>query len=142
MALLLTSRPGYAVNLMKYFDSVFINIGYDIKRRLEFIDKFAAETACEESESYFQSFKARIEADGVLSELCRNPLNLSILCMLVGETNLDLPKTRTALYEEVGIVYFYITSVHLLPLVHCLFLYSHLSLFPRGFKCFQVICDR
>ena len=104
MALLLTSRPGYAVNLMKYFDSVFINIGYDIKRRLEFIDKFAAEMACEESESYFQSFKARIEADGVLSELCRNPLNLSILCMLVGETNLDLPKTRTALYEEVGIV--------------------------------------
>ena len=89
---------------MKYFDSVFINIGYDVGRRLEFIDKFAAETSTAESAPSFESFKARMEADGVLSELCRNPLNLSILSMLVGETNLELPKTRTALYEEVRII--------------------------------------
>ena len=44
-------------------------------------------------------FKQRLQADSVLSRLCRNPLNLCILCLLLEEnTTASLPQTKTDLY--------------------------------------------
>jgi hypothetical protein len=101
VSVLITSRPGFCFNLMKHFDSIFMNIGYDEKNRQLFIEKFCTEIASTDyEETAFTEFKDRLKADNILNELCRNPLNLSILCMLVAETNIYVPHTRTALYME------------------------------------------
>ena len=47
----------------------------------------------------FEAFKQRLQADSVLSRLCRNPMNLCILCLLLEEnTTASLPQTKTDLY--------------------------------------------
>ena len=49
VTLLVTSRPGFALNMLRYFDSLLVIVGYGQQERIQFIDKFSA--AFEEEES-------------------------------------------------------------------------------------------
>ena len=101
ISVLVTSRPGFTLNLLKHFDSTFVIVGYGEEQRIEFIEKFAS--ICDvASHEQFQSFKFRLSADQVLSHLCRNPLHLVILCMLLDDSESSdyLPQTKTELYDE------------------------------------------
>ena len=107
ISVLVTSRPGFALNMIKCFESIFVIVGYGEQQRLEFIRKFVAAMCEEQVLARFESFKARLVADEVLSQLCRNPLHLCILCLLIEDAattssaSSDLPQTKTELYQEV-----------------------------------------
>ena len=49
VTLLVTSRPGFALNMVRYFDSLLVIVGYGQQERLQFIDKFS--NAFEEEEN-------------------------------------------------------------------------------------------
>ena len=105
ISVLVTSRPGFALNMLKYFDSIFVIVGYGEQQRLEFIDKFLAAMDDPRALPRFEAFKQRLAADDVLGQLCRNPLHICILCMLVEDStqkagSTALPQTKTELYEE------------------------------------------
>lgn len=98
--MLVTARPGAVLSILKNFTSVFINVGYDAKRRSEFVLRFAREIASDSCQPLFEELINRFQFDSVLNDLCRNPLNLSILCMLIAESKATLPSSKTSLYQE------------------------------------------
>ena len=96
---LLTSRPQYAMHLLKYFDSQFTVNGYSQKRMDEFIKKYSSDMAV--PIETFDSLLKRINSYSSMKDICRNPLNLCFLCILCEERNGILPYTRTEIYDEI-----------------------------------------
>lgn len=96
---LLTSRPQYAMHLLKYFDSLFAVNGYSQKRMDEFIKKYASDMAV--PIETFDSLLKRINSYSSMKDICRNPLNLCFLCILCEERKGALPYTRTEIYDEI-----------------------------------------
>ena len=101
---LVTSRPGCALRLLGEFDAFYIIVGYGVEKRCEFVDRYATElvggsdirTSC-----MLDRLRRLLETDDAIADLCCNPLNLSILCMLFGERSGSPPRTRTELFSEV-----------------------------------------
>ena len=96
---LLTSRPQYAMHLLRYFDSQFEVNGYSEERMDEFIKKYSSDMAI--SIETFDSLKKCISNYHSMKDICRNPLNLCFLCILCEERKGVLPRTRTEIYDEI-----------------------------------------
>ncbi len=83
--LLVTSRPGFVKKRMKCFNLFFVNIGYDDIKQKEFIMKYSKEMTWDMAQ--VMALLGHLENNPALRELCKNPLNLTIVCMLFGEMN-------------------------------------------------------
>ena len=95
--LLITSRPSFMSSHVKSFDSVLLNIGYSADQQVEFVKKFIGDLA-EEKPS--EEFILKIRNDELVKDLCRNPLHLSILCMLQCDHGAEVPSSNTQLYQQ------------------------------------------
>ena len=96
---LLTSRPQYALHLLKYFDSLFVLNGYCQNQMDEFVEKFSLDM--DVPIETFQSLLERIKSNSSMKDIYRNPLNLCFLCILCEERGGNLPNTRTEIYDEI-----------------------------------------
>uniref|UniRef100_X1ZZK6 Caspase family p20 domain-containing protein n=2 Tax=Capitella teleta TaxID=283909 RepID=X1ZZK6_CAPTE len=90
--LLITSRPNFLENKQRHFESTFTVEGYDEEERLEHVKQYAAA----QETSPQQPFISMLEEESI-RDLCSNPLNLTLLCLL-REEDTQLRNTRTALY--------------------------------------------
>ncbi|ELU08487.1 hypothetical protein CAPTEDRAFT_208074 [Capitella teleta] len=92
--LLITSRPKYLQDKLKYFDSTFTLEGYDRQEQLEHVRRYAEYKKVESA-----PFESMLNEDNV-SDLCNNPLNLTLLCLLREEDTQWL-SSRTDLYTSI-----------------------------------------
>ena len=97
---LVTARPGFLCSHVKCFDSILLNIGYSAHQQIEFAKKFIEDIVGEDASEMYGDFIQKLDNDELMKDLCRNPLHLSILCMLQIEYGKDVPKSRTALYQQ------------------------------------------
>lgn len=95
---LVTSRPTHILPMLKHFDSLFVINGYDRHLRKEFVEKFAQEMDL--PFDYFSDLLQKTQKDSAFKDICRNPLNLSILCLLLVQQKDMLPTSRAGLYGE------------------------------------------
>ncbi|ELU17180.1 hypothetical protein CAPTEDRAFT_201063 [Capitella teleta] len=77
---LVCSRPAHLKQL-QIFDSIFVVSGFDEKHQVEYVDKFAKQGNL----SRGPLAELRLKMTNELQDLCRNPLILTILCMLCSE---------------------------------------------------------
>ncbi len=96
---LMTSRPQYALHLLKHFDSRFVVNGYSERMMEEFVQKYATDMGV--PLATFDAVLSRIRTFSSMKNLCRNPLNLCFLCILSEEREGDLPQSRTEIYDEI-----------------------------------------
>ena len=97
-SVLITTRPSFALELMRNIDTLFVNIGYDAKQKEQFIKKYAAEV--EHGEVDYSNMITSLQKNTVANDVSKNPLNLTILCMLYAANSQNFPQSKTALYEE------------------------------------------
>ncbi|ELT98313.1 hypothetical protein CAPTEDRAFT_186473 [Capitella teleta] len=94
--LLLTSRPNFLKNKLLHFHSTATVEGYNEKEQLEHVRRYA-----EHKKIASAPFESLIKEESV-RDLCNNPLNLTLLCLLrEEEEDTQLMLTRTALYTEI-----------------------------------------
>ncbi|ELT89826.1 hypothetical protein CAPTEDRAFT_195006, partial [Capitella teleta] len=89
--LLITSRPNFLQNKLSLFDSKFKVEGYDKEEQLKHVERYAAHQNIASA-----PFESMLEEESII-DLCSNPLNLTLLCLL-REEDTQLMITRTALY--------------------------------------------
>ncbi|ELU12675.1 hypothetical protein CAPTEDRAFT_204216 [Capitella teleta] len=92
--ILLTSRRGFLQEKLKYFDLIFEVEDYDEQQQLKHIERFA-----EHQKLPMSQFKSLLEVNEV-ENLCKNPLHLTLLCLLHIETDVRT-RTQTELYSEI-----------------------------------------
>ncbi|ELT98760.1 hypothetical protein CAPTEDRAFT_204371 [Capitella teleta] len=92
--LLITSRPNFLQNKLSLFDSKFKVEGYDIREQLQHVERYAAHQNIASA-----PFESMLEEESII-DLCSNPLNLTLLCLL-REEDTQLRITRTALYTSI-----------------------------------------
>ncbi|ELU18613.1 hypothetical protein CAPTEDRAFT_216908 [Capitella teleta] len=92
--LLITSRPYFLQNKLRHFESRFTVEGYDKEEQFEHVKRYADSKKIDPTQ-----FTSIPKEEGV-RDLCDNPLNLTLLCILREEDN-QLMYTRTALYTSI-----------------------------------------
>ncbi|ELU15272.1 hypothetical protein CAPTEDRAFT_193746 [Capitella teleta] len=92
--LLVTSRPNFLENKQQHFESRFKVEGYNYRERLEHVKRYA-----EHKNIASAPFESMLEEESII-DLCSNPLNLTLLCLL-REEDTQLRITRTALYTSI-----------------------------------------
>ncbi|ELT93144.1 hypothetical protein CAPTEDRAFT_214015 [Capitella teleta] len=92
--LLITSRPNFLQNKLSHFESTFAVEGYDKNEQLEYVKRYAGHKNID-SALFVSMLKEKSVRD-----LCNNPLNLTLLCLL-REEDTQLMNTRTALYTSI-----------------------------------------
>ncbi|ELU15937.1 hypothetical protein CAPTEDRAFT_213159, partial [Capitella teleta] len=92
--LLITSRPNFIKNKLLHFHSTATVEGYNEKEQLEHVRRYA-----EHKKIASAPFESLIKEESV-RDLCNNPLNLTLLCLL-REEDTQLMNTRTALYTAI-----------------------------------------
>ncbi|ELU15240.1 hypothetical protein CAPTEDRAFT_195773, partial [Capitella teleta] len=92
--LLVTSRPNFLENKLRHFESTFTVEGYNNRERLEHVKRYAEHQRIDPM-PFISMFK-----EESIPDLCSNPLNLTLLCML-REEDTQLRITRTALYTSI-----------------------------------------
>ncbi|ELT97839.1 hypothetical protein CAPTEDRAFT_210459 [Capitella teleta] len=92
--LLVTSRPNFLENKQRHFESTFTVEGYNNRERLQHVKQYA-----EHKNIASAPFESMLEEESI-RDLCSNPLNLTLLCLL-REEDTQLRITRTALYTEI-----------------------------------------
>ncbi|ELT87817.1 hypothetical protein CAPTEDRAFT_194205 [Capitella teleta] len=92
--LLITSRFNFLENKQRHFESRFTVEGYDEEERLEHVKRYA-----EHKNIASAPFESMLKDKSIL-DLCSNPLNLTLLCLL-REEDTQLRITRTALYTSI-----------------------------------------
>ena len=97
---LVTARPVFMSSHVKSFDSVLLNIGFSASQKTEFATKFIEDIVEKDASKKYADVMQKLQDDKLMKDLCRNPLHLSILCMLQIEYGKDVPKSRTALYQQ------------------------------------------
>ncbi|ELU10242.1 hypothetical protein CAPTEDRAFT_200415 [Capitella teleta] len=94
--LLITSRPNFLQNKLSLFDSKFKVEGYDKEEQLKHVERYAAHQNIASA-----PFESMLEEESII-DLCSNPLNLTLLCLLrEEEEDTQLRNTRTALYTSI-----------------------------------------
>ncbi|ELU16668.1 hypothetical protein CAPTEDRAFT_192408 [Capitella teleta] len=94
--ILLTSRPNYLREMLRYFDTRLHLDGFNAQQRQNYIEKFARHT-----KRPLSKFEHLLDAeDNELNDLCSTPLNLAILCIMrnIHKTSFG---SRTELYKAV-----------------------------------------
>ncbi|ELU14822.1 hypothetical protein CAPTEDRAFT_202772 [Capitella teleta] len=92
--LLITSRPNFLQNKLSLFDSKFKVEGYDKEEQLKHVKRYAAHQNIASA-----PFESMLKERSI-RDLCSNPLNLTLLCLL-REEDTQLRNTRTALYTSI-----------------------------------------
>ncbi|ELU01319.1 hypothetical protein CAPTEDRAFT_215869 [Capitella teleta] len=92
--LLITSRPNFLENKQRHFESTFTVEGYDEEEQLKHVERYAKHQNIASA-----PFESMLEEESII-DLCSNPLNLTLLCLL-REEDTQLRITRTALYTEI-----------------------------------------
>ncbi|ELT89381.1 hypothetical protein CAPTEDRAFT_202699 [Capitella teleta] len=92
--LLVTSRPNFLENKQRHFESTFTVEGYNYREQLEHVERYAAHKNIASA-----PFESMLEEESII-DLCSNPLNLTLLCLL-REEDTQLRITRTALYTSI-----------------------------------------
>ncbi|ELU14900.1 hypothetical protein CAPTEDRAFT_185549 [Capitella teleta] len=92
--LLVTSRPNFLENKQRHFESTFTVEGYNYRERLEHVKRYAAHKNIASA-----PFESMLKEESI-RDLCSNPLNLTLLCLL-REEDTQLMITRTALYTAI-----------------------------------------
>ncbi len=95
----MTTRPSYANDIIKYFDSGYVVLGYPYHKRKEFIRKYAIEM--ESDIKLFKALEDNLQENDSLCDLSRIPLFLWFICMLVEDNEGKVPSTRTDLFTEI-----------------------------------------
>ncbi|ELU11508.1 hypothetical protein CAPTEDRAFT_193920 [Capitella teleta] len=90
----ITSRFNFLQNKLSFFDSKFKVEGYDKEEQLEHVKRYAAHKNIASA-----PFESMLKEKSV-RDLCNNPLNLTLLCLL-REEDTQLMITRTALYTSI-----------------------------------------
>ena len=98
-SLIVTTRPTYANTIISHFDTMYVILGYPLRKRKEFIRKYVEETKADIK--LFRTLERNLLENDTVSDLSRNPLYLWFLCMLVEDNEGRLPETRTELFQEV-----------------------------------------
>ncbi|GBE92689.1 NACHT domain-containing protein [Nostoc cycadae] len=91
----ITCRHGACEYVFKNFIEVEI-ADFDEKEIEEFIKRWFKNS---HNQNKLEQFLAKLEANKSIKELAKNPLLLTLLCLVAGE-NYDLPVNRYSLYEE------------------------------------------
>ncbi|ELU16471.1 hypothetical protein CAPTEDRAFT_214242 [Capitella teleta] len=92
--LLVTSRFNFLQNKLSFFDSKFKVEGYDKEEQLQHVKRYAAHQNIASA-----PFESMLKEKSI-RDLCSNPLNLTLLCLL-REEDTQLMITRTALYTSI-----------------------------------------
>ncbi|ELU10731.1 hypothetical protein CAPTEDRAFT_210758 [Capitella teleta] len=92
--LLITSRPNFLQNKLSLFDSKFKVEGYDKEEQLKHVKRYA-----EHQNIASAPFESMLKERSI-RDLCSNPLNLTLLCVL-REEDTQRRNTRTALYTSI-----------------------------------------
>ncbi|ELT87521.1 hypothetical protein CAPTEDRAFT_201655 [Capitella teleta] len=92
--LLITSRFNFLENKLRHFESRFTVEGYGKEERLQHVKRYAEHQRID-PKPFISMLKERSVRD-----LCSNPLNLTLLCLL-REEDTQLRITRTALYTSI-----------------------------------------
>ncbi|ELU15669.1 hypothetical protein CAPTEDRAFT_208219 [Capitella teleta] len=92
--LLITSRFNFLQNKLAFFESTFTVEGYDKEEQLKHVKRYA-----EHKNIASAPFESMLK-DKSIRDLCSNPLNLTLLCLL-REEDTQLRITRTALYTSI-----------------------------------------
>ncbi|ELT93384.1 hypothetical protein CAPTEDRAFT_201959 [Capitella teleta] len=92
--LLITSRFNFLENKLRHFESRFTVEGYDEEERLQHVERYAEHKRIDP-----KPFISMLEEESI-RDLCSNPLNLTLLCLL-REEDTQLMTTRTALYTSI-----------------------------------------
>ena len=95
VTVIVTSRPGYGPELLKHYDSLFVIAGYDNDAKQDLIMKFSGAV-----ERDLSSLTQLVVQDTILCELCQNPLNLFLCCMLSSEEDIPMPENKTDLFSH------------------------------------------
>ena len=88
-----TARHEAGVKVRKFCDTLFEVKGFTEAQAREFIAKYF-----EEKSELAEKLSAQISHDENLREMCANPLNTALLCLLCEEFGGTLPEKRTTLY--------------------------------------------
>ncbi|ELT89197.1 hypothetical protein CAPTEDRAFT_189875 [Capitella teleta] len=92
--LLLTSRRNFLRNKLMYFHSTFAVEGYNMDEQLKHVRRYAEEKKIDSAQ-----FEPMLKEENV-HDLCDNPLNLTLLCMLHEEDTHSL-NNRTEVYSSI-----------------------------------------
>ncbi|ELU08675.1 hypothetical protein CAPTEDRAFT_215083 [Capitella teleta] len=92
--LLVTSRPNFLENKQRHFESTFTVEGYNNREQLKHVKRYAAHKRIDP-----KPFICMLKEESII-DLCSNPLNLTLLCLL-REEDTQLRITRTALYTSI-----------------------------------------
>ena len=98
-SLLVTSRPTYSDEIIRYFDAGYVLLGLPFEQRREFVHKYAE--VHNMPRSRYRDLEDSMHDNKEIAELSKTPLYLWFLCMLLEERGGTIPKTRTTLYNEV-----------------------------------------
>ena len=88
-----TARHEAGVEVRKFCDTLLEVEGFTEAQAKEFIAKYFKEQS-----ELAEKLSARISRDGNLREMCANPLNTALLCLLCDEFDGILPEKRTTLF--------------------------------------------
>ncbi|XP_022805287.1 nucleotide-binding oligomerization domain-containing protein 2-like [Stylophora pistillata] len=90
-----TARHEAGVKLRKCFDTLLEVEGFTQAQARAFIAKYFKEKS-----QLAEKLSVRISSDEILQEMCANPLNTALLCLLCEEFGGNLPENRTKLYLD------------------------------------------
>ncbi|ELT91370.1 hypothetical protein CAPTEDRAFT_201949 [Capitella teleta] len=93
---LVTSRPNYLRDMLRDFDSNLFTGGFNGEQKRLYVKRFARCTKQKE-----KKFRRLLDDKTEIASLCSNPLNLSILCMLITTEENQRIETRSELYSSV-----------------------------------------
>ena len=91
-----TARHEAGVKVRKFCDTLLEVEGFTEAQARKFIAKYFKEKS-----ELAEKLSARISRDGNLREMCGNPLNTALLCLLCEEFGGYLPRKRTKLYLNI-----------------------------------------
>ena len=95
----MTTRPSYANDVIKFFDSGYVLLGYPYHKRKEFIRKYVQET--ESDIKIFKTLEDNLQENDSLSDLSRIPLFLWFICLLV-EDNEQVQMIARDILSDLG----------------------------------------
>ncbi|ELU14168.1 hypothetical protein CAPTEDRAFT_189331 [Capitella teleta] len=93
---LIASRPNYLRDMLKNFDSTLSIGGFNREQKRLYVERFA-----EFRKQNMRRFEHLLDDKTEIASLCSNPLNLSILCLLISTEENQRIETRSELYSSV-----------------------------------------
>lgn len=97
-SLCMMSRPAYAADCSRFFDAIYVTVGFSKLHQREFVGKYVNETMS--SHKVLRQLELNLVENSVVSEISRTPLYLWFICMMMESTGGRVPDSRTQLYRQ------------------------------------------